>query len=160
MIYHLRYSSFFPLIKFPRIVIINNLLKYNALHLVYATFWYIMKHRCTHSFHLFYSFHKKQITPIFIVCFTTLGYLPSYRILPFPLWITFLFHKLLSFSVALYGKKKNWEQRYDISLQFFLFSWSRNYMIKDPIFLDNSLNYMYLSYTFSSIYGIIDYEKN
>ena len=106
MIYHLRYSSFFPLLIFPRIVIINNLLKYNALHLVYATFWYIRKHRCTHSFHLFYSFHKKQITPIFIVCFTTLGYLPSYRILPFLLWITFLFHRLLSFSVALYKKKK------------------------------------------------------
>ena len=25
---------------------------------------------------------------------------------------------------------------------------------------ENSLNYMYLNYTFSSIYGIIDYEKN
>ena len=33
-------------------------------------------------------------------------------------------------------------------------------MVKDPIFLDNSLNYMYLSYTFSTIYGIINYEKN
>ena len=106
MIYHLRYSSFFPLIIFPRIVIINNLWKYNALHLVYATFWCIRKHRCTHWFHLFYSFHKKQITPIFIVCFTTLGYLPSYRILLFLLWITFLFHRLLSFPVSLYKKKK------------------------------------------------------
>ena len=121
MIYHLRYSSFFPLIIFPRIVIINNLWKYNALHLVYATFWYIRKHRCTHWFHLFYSFHKKQITPIFIVCFTTLGYLPSYRILPFPLWITFLFHRLLSFSVALYRKKKTESKDLIFLFSFFSF---------------------------------------
>ena len=44
--------------------------------------------------------------------------------------------------------------------KFFLFSQSRNKMAKDPIFLDNSFNYMYLGHTFSSIYGIIDYEKN
>ena len=122
MIYHLRYSSFFPLLIFPRIVIINNLLKYNVLPLVYATFWYIMKQRCTHAFHLIYSFHKKQITLIFIVCFTTLGYLPSYRILPFPLWITFLFHKLLSFSVALYRKKKTESKDLIFLFSFFSFT--------------------------------------
>lgn len=119
-----------------------------------------MKHRCTHSFHLIYSFHKKQITLIFIVCFTTLGYLPSYRILPFPLWITFLFHKLLSFSVALYRKKKTESKDLIFLFSFFSFPSPYNKRAKDQIILDNSLNYMYLSYTFSSIYGIIDYEKN
>ena len=157
MIYHLRYSSFFPLLIFPRIVIINNLWKYNALHLVYATFWYIMKHRCTHSFHLIYSFHKKQITLIFIVDFTPLVFLPSIgRHSPF---LTILPYRLPSFP-AVYREWKNLGKRKDLLPCFFSFPSPYNKRAKDQIILNNSLNYMYLSYTFSSIYGIIDYEKN
>ena len=118
MIYHLRYSSFFPLLIFPRIVIINNLLKYNALHLVYATFWYIRKHRCTHWFHLYYSFHKKQITPIFIVDFTPLVFLPSIgRHYPF---LTILPNRLSSFP-AVYREWKKRGKRKDLLSCFFSF---------------------------------------
>ena len=118
MIYHLRYSSFFPLIKFPRIVIINNLWKYNALHLVYATFWYIRKHQCTHSFHLFYSFHKKQITPIFIVDFIPLVFLP-YIERHSPL-LTILPYRLPSFP-AVYTEWKNRRKRKNLLPSFFSF---------------------------------------
>ena len=46
-------------------------------------------------FHLFYSFHKKQITPIFIVSFTPLVFLPSMgRHYPF---LTILPYRLPSF---------------------------------------------------------------
>ena len=93
--------------------------------------------------------------------FYYIGVPSLYRVaLSFPLWITFLFHKLLSFSVALYRKKKTESKDLIFLFSFFSFPSPQNKRAKDPIFLDNSLNYMYLSYTFSSIYGIIDYEKN